>query len=115
MVDATAIQSVRRYLRALKKQGISAQYGVLFGSFARNQPHAWSDIDLAVISEQFDDQPRREDVALLWKVAARIDSRIEPIAVGKHQFEDGSDSAIVEIARREGHIITLEPLDVAVS
>ena len=45
---------------------------------------------------------------LLWKVAARIDSRIEPIAVGKRQFEDGSDRAIVEIARREGQVITLD-------
>ncbi len=114
MVDTTVVQSIRQYLHTLKKYGIFVQYGVLFGSFARNQPHAWSDIDLAVVSEQFDDQPRREDVALLWKVAARIDSRIEPIAVGKRQFENGSDSAIVEIARREGQIITLEPLDVII-
>lgn len=106
MVDTAVVQSIRQYLHTLKKHGIFAQYGVLFGSYARNQPQTWSDIDLAVVSEQFDDQPRREDVALLWKVAARIDSRIEPIPVGKRQFENGSDSAIVEIARREGQIIT---------
>ena len=108
MVDTTVAQSVRKYLNALKDRGISVRYGVLFGSYARNQSHAWSDIDLAVVSEQFDGQLRREDVALLWRVAARVDSRIEPVAVGQQQFESGSDRTIVEIARREGQIITLE-------
>lgn len=107
MVDTAVVQSIRKYLHALIKQGISVRYGVLFGSYARNQTQPWSDIDLAVVSEQFDDQLRREDVTLLWRVAARMDSRIEPVAIGQKQFEIGSDRAIVEIARREGQIITL--------
>ena len=57
MVDATIVQSIRQYLNALKEYGIAVQYGVLFGSYVRNQPHTWSDIDLAVVSEQFDHQP----------------------------------------------------------
>jgi len=107
MVDTTIIQSIRQYLHALVEQGISVRYGVFFGSYARNQTQPWSDIDLAVVSDQFDGQLRHEDVTLLWRVAARVDSRIEPVAVGQKQFEIGSDRAIVEIARREGQIITL--------
>jgi predicted nucleotidyltransferase len=80
-------------------------YGVLFGSYARNQPHTWSDIDVMVVSEQFDDHPKREDVLLLWRVAARVDSRIEPIAMGRRQYERDNASPIVEIARREGTVI----------
>ncbi|MBN1875012.1 MAG: nucleotidyltransferase domain-containing protein [Anaerolineae bacterium] len=62
---------------------VAVQYGVLFGSYARNQPHLWSDIDVLIVPEQFDGQPKREDVLLLWRVAARVDSRIALIAVGR--------------------------------
>ncbi|MEJ5310817.1 MAG: nucleotidyltransferase domain-containing protein [Anaerolineae bacterium] len=107
MADSAVIQSVRQYLHALVEQGIAVRYGVLFGSHARNQTQTWSDIDLAVVSEQFDAPLRHDDIMLLWRVAARMDSRIEPVAVGQKQFELGSDRAIVEIARREGQIINL--------
>jgi uncharacterized protein len=40
-------------------------------------------------------------------MAARIDSRIEPITVGAEQFINDDSSAIIEIARREGQIIPL--------
>ena len=35
---------------------------------------------------------------LLWHIAARTDSRIEPIAVGERQYETDDSSAIIEIA-----------------
>jgi len=46
-------------------------------------------------------------VNVLWHVAARIDSRIEPIPVGQRQFEEGDGSPIIAIARREGQKILL--------
>jgi len=46
-------------------------------------------------------------VNLLWRVAARTDSRIEPFPVGQRQFEQNDSSAIIEIARREGQVISL--------
>lgn len=102
MVAPDIVQSVRNYLRALNERGLPVAYAVLFGSYARNQAHPWSDIDVVVVSERFDEQLRREDVQLLWRVAARVDSRIEPAAAGLRQYESGAGSAIVEIARREG-------------
>jgi hypothetical protein len=60
-----------------------------------------------VVSPRFDDTHQREDINLLWRIAARVDSRIEPIAIGARQFEEDDSSAIIEIARREGKIISL--------
>lgn len=57
---------------------------------------------MLVISPQFDGEPKREDINLLWRIAARTDSRIEPIAVGQRQFAEDDSSAIIEMARREG-------------
>jgi len=62
---------------------------------------------LLVVSPRFDGERKRADVNLLWHVAARTDSRIEPIPVGQHQFEGDDSSAIIEIARREGQKILI--------
>lgn len=100
MVDKSIVRVVRQYLQTLIEQGIPVRYGVVFGSQASGRPDTWSDIDLLVVSPRFDGKCRREDVDLLWHIAACIDSRIEPIAVGQRRFEEGDSSPIIEIARR---------------
>ncbi len=98
---------VREYLRTLVLRGVPVRYAVVFGSQASDVAHPSSDIDLLVVSPLLDGDHRREDVNLLWRVAAHTDSRIEPIAVGVRQFEEGDGSPIVEIAQREGTIVSL--------
>ena len=105
MVDPTIVKIVKQYLSNLDKQGVQVEYGVIFGSQARGQVDQWSDIDLLVVSHRFDKQCSRADVNLLWRVAARTDSRIEPIPVGAQQYHQDQSSHIIEIARREGAII----------
>lgn len=102
MVDESIAGTVRRYLHELNKKGIPADFAVVFGSQVSGHPNVLSDIDLLVVSPKFDQLRSREDVNVLWRVAARTDSRIEPIAVGVLQYEEDDSSAIVEIARREG-------------
>lgn len=67
--------------------------------------HQWSDIDLLVISPQFDSMQDRSAINLLWRLTARIDSRIEPIPCGSRQWLEDDSSAIIEVARREGEIL----------
>jgi predicted nucleotidyltransferase len=107
MAEESVINSVKKYLRLLTQRGIPVQYGVLFGSWAKGHPHEWSDIDLLVVSSRFDGERRREDINLLWRTAARTDNRIEPVPVGRIQYESDAGSPIIEIARREGLVITL--------
>jgi hypothetical protein len=62
--------------------GLDARAAVLFGSYARGGADEWSDIDVVVLAGRFDSGITREDVELLWWVAAKTDSRIEPIPCG---------------------------------
>jgi hypothetical protein len=48
-----------------------------------------------------------DDIDQLWITAARTDNRIEPIPVGQRQFEEDDGSASIEIARREGQVISI--------
>jgi predicted nucleotidyltransferase len=107
MVDETVVAIVKKYLEKLVDQGIEVEQGVIFGSQVSGTTHTWSDIDLLVVSSRFDNHPTRKDINLLWHTAARTDSRIEPIAVGQRQFEEDDSSAIIEIARREGQVVSL--------
>jgi hypothetical protein len=107
MVDESVVQIVQQYLRSLSLQGIPVEYGIVFGSQSTGRPDKWSDIDLLVVSKSFDRERQRSDINLMWRVAAHVDSRIEPIPVGQRQFEEDDSSAIIEIARREGQKIPL--------
>jgi hypothetical protein len=105
VVDEKIVKAVQQYLKVLVEQGIPVSQGVIFGSQATGQATQWSDIDLLVISSRFDQPRTRADVNLLWRIAARTDSRIEPIPVGQKQFEQDDSSAVIEMARREGQVV----------
>ena len=102
MLDREAVSAVRRYLAALAEQGLEPSFAVVFGSTARGASGPLSDIDLVVVARRFDQPYGFPEVALLWRVAARVDSRIEPIPCGEEQWETDSSTAVIEIARREG-------------
>lgn len=106
MVDESVVRSIRAYLKILQDQGFPVRFCVVFGSQVKGENDPWSDIDLLVISSRFNGVRIRQDVDLLWRIAARTDSRIEPIPCGEKQWREDDSSAIIEIARREGESIT---------
>jgi len=106
VADPTIVEIVRRYLRNLAGQGILPRMGIIFGSHASGHPGKWSDIDLLVVSPAFDGAFSREFINRLWRVAARTDSRIEPVPCGERQWAEDTATPIIEIARREGVQVT---------
>jgi predicted nucleotidyltransferase len=81
------------------------EFGVIFGSQVTGKTHEWSDIDLMVISPMFDESRTYESIGRLWRAAARVDSRIEPIACGARQWREDDGTPIIEVVRQEGVIV----------
>lgn len=54
MLEQSVLISVRNYLAALAVRGIVVERAVVFGSRAKGEADEWSDIDLLVVSPQFD-------------------------------------------------------------
>ena len=106
MAKQDVIDNIHIYVSRLQEEGIEVSFVVLFGSHARGNPHKWSDIDLLIVSPQFDGGKRSEEVDLLWCVAAVVDSRIEPVACGLQQWDNDDESVIIEVARREGKVVS---------
>jgi predicted nucleotidyltransferase len=106
MVEETIIEIVKCYLASLPAFGIHACRAVLFGSYVRGKADEYSDIDLVVIAPEFDDSREIPLIKALWR-ATVTDNRIEPIPCGEKEWETDGSRPILEIARREGVIITV--------
>ncbi|MGC9397351.1 MAG: nucleotidyltransferase domain-containing protein [Anaerolineae bacterium] len=66
------IAQIRRFREALEKSGIRQQQVLLYGSQRHGTATEGSDIDLIVISPDWDPLSRRERLELLGVVAARL-------------------------------------------
>lgn len=89
---------VKKYAEALKKEKYPYSYLYLFGSYANGKPHKWSDIDVAVVSDQLKTN-RDSNENLLWYIRRKIDSMIEPIAFTTEDFADECDPMVYEIKK----------------
>ncbi|MCC6144065.1 MAG: nucleotidyltransferase domain-containing protein [Candidatus Hydrogenedentes bacterium] len=107
MATGTIHATVSQYVQALREAELPVSAVVLAGSYAAGTPHEWSDIDLVIVSPAFDASDHWGSVELLWRTAATVDSRIEPIACGLKEWEEGGGGMIVAEARRHG--IAIEP------
>lgn len=106
MLESDVLMSIRKYLTAVAEAGINVEFAVVFGSQITGKTHEWSDIDLLVVSPQFDNMKDRSLLNILWRLTARIDSRIEPIPCGSHQWRHDDVNVIIDIARRQGEILS---------
>ena len=110
MADGATIEIIHGYLLEVAQAGIQVERAILFGSCARGQARAESDIDVLVLSPLFDGRKRPSDLDKLWHAARRVDTRIEPIGVGVRQYEEEAWKPLFMMARREG--VTVYPADV---
>ncbi len=53
LTQKTAIKTVENFIKEVKASGIHVRRAVLFGSYAHGKPHKWSDIDLALVADEF--------------------------------------------------------------
>ncbi|MHC4120508.1 MAG: nucleotidyltransferase domain-containing protein [Planctomycetota bacterium] len=96
---------VGEFIQMLEQKGISVSKVILFGSHARGDTHADSDIDVAVVSSQFG-RDAAEEMMLLRKVAVKVDSRIEAVPFRPEDLDD-TLSTLAEEIRRYGIDVTI--------
>lgn len=88
MLSEDVLRVAKEFQVALKDAGIEADFVVVFGSQVTGKAHEWSDIDLLVVSSQFDGMSDRSRVNQLWRLTAQVDSRIEPFPCGAKQWRE---------------------------
>ena len=96
------ISKISEYIKILNESGLLIEKAFLFGSASRDEEHEGSDIDVMLISKRFDDSTDDLAYSLIWKLTRRIDSRIEPFAVGLSRFDNDEVSPLLQIVKKEG-------------
>lgn len=87
MDKTAAIAKLTRYKELLKGH-FDLHKLILFGSYAKGNQHADSDIDVAVVVNRSSGEYFSE-IPLLWKLRRQIDDRIEPILFEKDRDDSG--------------------------
>ncbi|KFO67646.1 nucleotidyltransferase [Smithella sp. SCADC] len=93
--DRKIEKTVKSYLEQLERIGIHVQQAFLFGSYASGKHDEWSDIDLAIVSNDFAGN-RFEDRNKIRKITLQVNSDISPMPYRPEDFND-SDYFVKEI------------------
>ncbi len=81
------LNKIDKYLLALKKNQFHIDKVVLFGSYAKGTNNEWSDIDIAIVSDDFSGDSF-EDKCKIRKFKLESGWDISPIPFRKYDFEN---------------------------
>ena len=88
---------IQKYTEELHKLGITPARIVLFGSYRDGTPREDSDIDLLVISTDFEHMNLRERLELLGVAAGKVFEPIEALGYTPEEIEEKRGTFIEEI------------------
>lgn len=97
------LEEIEKYIKVLIKNKINPNKIILYGSFAKGKTHKYSDIDIAVISDQFG-KDEIEEMMKLAKLTLDVSDRIEAIPLTNNNLKLKYHSLIGEI-NKYGKII----------
>ena len=92
-----ALELVRRYKEVIAPRFDPATKVMMFGSYAKDCPNEWSDIDVAVIVPKVNHDKWWDTAVTLGRARENISCYIEPILL-----ESGEDSPIYREVMRTG-------------
>ncbi|MDW7679389.1 MAG: nucleotidyltransferase domain-containing protein [bacterium] len=96
---------IDQYIENLKRQ-ISVERVILYGSYADGCANEYSDIDLAIISPDVNNDNFIDYLQLATRAIPRkIDIDIEPLVFSTHEYETASSVELLGVIKKNGKII----------
>lgn len=99
MVENEIANLIKRFINELKKENIIVKKVFLFGSYARGTQRKDSDIDIAIVIESNGKEEQTGKKINPWKYAARVDTRLAPIALWESEMKKDYIPIIWEIKK----------------
>lgn len=91
-------QEVRDYL----SKYIKVNKVIVYGSYAYGEPKDESDIDIAIISENFNGMSLLKKIEILSGVSLAIDSRIEVKGFTLEEYDKAQPGSLIELIKKQG-------------
>ncbi len=108
---ATAIElksAIDEFIRSLEA-GIRVEAVILYGSYVHGRPHEWSDIDVAVISPDFEDKSLPERQRIISRRTLDRDRRIEPVGYPSSEYHNPGPHSFLREIIRTGRVVYEAP------
>jgi len=105
VTTATELEAaITNFIKALQS-GITVEAVVLYGSYAHGSPHQWSDIDVAVISPDFEAvaQWRRQEI--IATLTLNRDRRLAPIGCSSSEYQNPRPHSFLAEIMRTGRVV----------
>ena len=84
-VSKEIIEKIKKFIDLLEKNNIRISQAILFGSYTKGNQDKWSDIDLALISDDFKGD-RYIDISRLREFIFTVDTDISPLPFRIEEF-----------------------------
>ena len=89
----------------LIKENINLDYLVLFGSYANGTNHKWSDIDLAIVSNNLPKGILNDKTRNILRGLNNIDYMFEPHFFRTEKWENPGHGSFTEYIKKQGEVI----------
>ena len=103
------LSNIRSYTAELERRGVPVERVILFGSHARGDVHAHSDIDLAVFSEAFGGRDHVEFSGVLSAAKWNTEPMIEAIGFNPAVLQDISPVSLLHEIMSTGCVVYQRP------
>lgn len=104
MDKVQAIKIIKKFIKALKSQGINIDQVILYGSYVKGKTRPDSDIDVAIVSKDFG-KDRIEEGMMLFRIAGTIDSRLEPVPISTKAYKEDIWNPLIYEIKKKGLIL----------
>ncbi len=98
MDKRAVLNALSRFREALESKGIGVEKLVLFGSYATGSYREGSDIDVVVISDDFEGKDYWQRIDILSEAIYEVFEPIEAVAMTKEEWESGG-STVAEYSK----------------
>ncbi len=101
MAQGEIIALLKRYINLLDAEGFSVNKAFLFGSYSDDTATASSDIDVMIVSDQYDET---DDLAVgkIWNLTRQVNTKIEPYLIGVKRFREDHASPLLTMIKTKG-------------
>ena len=99
LTQKIVIRELEQIVQEIRNTGIHLRRAVLFGSYSRNEQHIWSDIDIALVADEFKSLGF-EDVGLFARILLKYSNLdISPRTYNTQDFTPDRDPFVEEILK----------------
>ncbi|MGA2298160.1 MAG: nucleotidyltransferase domain-containing protein [FCB group bacterium] len=84
-IPAQIIKKIKRYLNEIENENIHIEQAYLYGSYSTGKHTEFSDIDIALVSKDFQGSRYNDNLRLL-DAGLKVDSSISPITYRPEDF-----------------------------